>query len=192
MAKFSHLLLVMASFLSGCGLEDEDANSSTEKVEIKGDWVSKCEEKTDNETSYKHSVEFDESSMTTRQYSFWELGCDEAMTLSENFQFEATFSKQNDVTTFIDLTVVHLKWTPRTEFFASLLNENTTCGFADWKSNESKNISGATCEGTVFPEAGDKRLGLYTVIDGELTVAYGTSRPSATNPVEVTDRFYKQ
>jgi hypothetical protein len=177
--------------LGGCGKDDDDSSDDANSS-ITGGWRSECDNDLKDDTSSLHSVDIGTDQFITYQYSFWLTGCNTQMSLSEKFVFDATYDDQGSGTTFMDMTVVSMEFTPRLAEFVTALNENSVCGVSTWEKDAATSVAGKNCGGYAMPAVGDKLKGLYTIDGEKLTVGYGTTRPAKPDSANVTDIYIKQ
>lgn len=130
--------------------------------EADGTWSKDCS--TNELGSGKSSLIVNGESITTSDRNYTDSDCsEEALTFETEAMVEYGSSSDDvDGATEIDLIVDRVKITPYTKDIADTLNDEEACGYTDWDSGETKDVTGDDCDGFEASE-GEKTFQIYKV-----------------------------
>jgi hypothetical protein len=118
-------------------------------LSLQGTWQKACE--TTEEDSQIRVLQITDKEMTQTFHYFEEDNCQGKEWLK--IEFISNYAKKNED---LDLELQSVKATSGTDATTTGLNSISYCGYSDWKTGESKDISGRQCSDGTAPAKGTK------------------------------------
>lgn len=182
------LIIYIIVFATSCAKKEESDDSSDTTTAsgangtYEGTWSKACTQNDSNYdiksyiitgTSFKvRTASHSDSSCTTDSHT---IDMTTTLTIGESIEVKKFIDNSTTTADKIDYTLTTIEVTPESDSIATGWNSSSFCGFSDWVSGSTKDISADTSCLSGAPSIGHKGKDIFKVIGTDLWEGHGSS-----------------